>query len=439
MMFRVPVAGLIRLAPFALVLVLSGASLTLGAKLGAAETLEGGVQASEPANAHAAHKPPKPKKVVTFVYLGKRYPEPRPLSLMEPVVTDKGVQGARLGIRDNNVTGGFLGIETKLDEHIVPADGDVVTEAKKILANGDKLIVADLEPDDLLAVADLPEAQGSVLLNIRSSDDRLRQENCRANVVHIIPDWAMRADALAQYLIWKRWPRWFLIEGTAPKDLDYVTAIKRAAKRFGGKIVEERTYKFKAGARRVETGHQQIQTQMPLLTQGAPRHDVIIVADTGEAFGDYLAYRTEEPDPIVGTQGLVPTAWNHAFEQWGGLTLQTGFQKLAHRYMTERDYTGWLAVRAFGEAAIRAGATDIASLRAYLFSAKFKVAGFKGQQLTIRDWDHQLRQPVLLMGPRTLVSISPQEGFLHEKYPVDTLGFDAPETACHFPVNDNPH
>jgi ABC transporter substrate binding protein (PQQ-dependent alcohol dehydrogenase system) len=106
--------------------------------------------------------------------------------------------------------------------------------------------------------------------------------------------------------------------------------------------------------------------------------------------------------------------------------------------MTERDYTGWLAVRAVGEASTRAGKSDIATLRDYIFSDKFKVAGFKGQQMTIRDWDHQLRQPIPLMGPRSLVSLSPQEGFLHEKFPADTLGFDRPESKCHFPTNENP-
>ena len=460
-MLRVSVRGLAWLASFAVPLVLSAAALaadpaatatdqaTPSATAPAANAAppatpqaatpaapqSGGTPEAKPEVHHAA-KPARPKKTVDIVYLGKAYPEPIPLSLMDPILTDKGVQGARLGIHDNNVTGSFLGVETALDEHIVPADGDVVAEAKKVLASGDKLIVADLEPADLIAVADLPEAKGSVIFNIRSSDDRLRNENCRVNVVHIVPNWAMRADAIAQYLIWKKWPRWFVIEGTTPEDADYVAAIKRAATRFGGKIVEDRPYTFEAGARRVETGHQQIQTQMPMLTQGAADHDVIWVADTGEAFGDYLLFRTYDPDPVVGTQGLVATVWHRAFEQWGGMSLQSGFQKQAHRDMTERDYTGWLAVRSVGEAATRSPSADVAGLRDYIFSDKFKVAGFKGQQMTIRTWDHQLRQPILLMSARSLVSMSPQEGFLHENYPADTLGYDAPETACHFPTAD---
>ena len=37
-----------------------------------------------------------------------------------------------------------------------------------------------------------------------------------------------------------------------------------------------------------------------------------------------------------------------------------------------------------------------------------------------------MRQPILLAAPRTLVSVSPQEGFLHQRTPLDSLGFDEP-------------
>jgi len=376
---------------------------------------------------------PGPAEKVSVIYLGKAYEEPPPLSLLEKILTDEGLAGARLGVRDNNTTGRFLNQEFVLDEQIVPADGDVAAKAKEILAKGDALIVVDLEPDDLLAVADLPEAKGSLILNIRSSRDELREENCRANLFHILPSFAMRADALAQYLIWKRWSRWFLIKGKTPDDAAYAEAVKRAAKRFGGRVVEERTYKFDAGHRRTDSGHQQIQTQMPELTQGAENHDVIWVADVGEAFGDYLLFRTYEPDPVVGTQGLVASAWHRAYEQYAGTQLQHAFEEFAHRIMTERDYAAWLALRVFGEAATRTRKTDLPSLREYILSDRFKVAGFKGQQMTFRDWDHQLRQPILIAGPRALVSISPQEGFLHEKFPTDTLGIDKPESKCRFP------
>ena len=39
-------------------------------------------------------------------------------------------------------------------------------------------------------------------------------------------------------------------------------------------------------------------------------------------------------------------------------------------------------------------------------------------------------QPILLGDGRTIVSVSPQEGFMHQYSELDTLGYDRPETKC---------
>jgi len=372
----------------------------------------------------------KPTREVEIAYLGRDYAEPLPLSLVEPVVTDKGVQGARLGIQDNLATGRFLGQSYHLAEKTAARDGDIEADARAILAAGARLIVADLEPDDLLRVADLPEARDAIILNARASSDALRGPDCRHNLFHVAPSWAMRADALAQYMAWKRWTSWLLLAGKTPDDLAYAAAMKAAAKKFGSKIVEERTIVLDPGNRRAETGHQQIQGQIPMLTQSPPEHDIVFVADVDESFGEYLLWRTSVPKPVAGTQGLVAVAWHPSYEQYGGVQLQNRFRTFASRSMTERDYLAWLAVRVFGEATTRSGKTDVAGWRDFILSKGFQVAGFKGQGLSFRTWDRQLRQPIILTGPRSLVSMSPQEGFLHERFVTDTLGTDEPDTTC---------
>lgn len=367
---------------------------------------------------------------VSIGYLGKAYAEAEPLSLVDKVYTDKGIQGARIGITEDNMTGRLIGHEYNLVETIAAEDSDVATGAAALLKGGVSLIIADLERDDLLKVSDLPGAKAAVIFNIRSSDVELRQEDCRRNVFHIPPDWAMRADALAQYLVWKKWRKWGLISGERPSDRSYADALRRAAKRFGARIIGEKNYAYVAGSRRTDTGHQQIQTQMPMLTQDFPEHDVIVVSDVEESFGDYLLFRTFEPRPVAGTHGLVAVSWHRAYEESAATQMQNRFERKAGRIMTERDYSAWLAVRAIGEAVTRTSSADSAALRDYLISDKFEVAGFKSQGLNFRRWDRQLRQPILLAGPRALVSISPQEGFLHPKFLTDTLGYDEPESKC---------
>lgn len=374
--------------------------------------------------------PSGPQVGVTIRYITKKYPEPPPLSLLDKVLTDEGVQGARVALKENNMTGRMLNHAYELKETIVEGKDDVTAAFKTLLADGERLFVANLELKDLVAVADLPEAKDAIILNVRASDDELRGADCRANLFHIIPSYAMRADALAQYLLWKKWRNWFLIVGQKPEDLAYAAAVKRAAARYKASIVEERIYKFDAGSRRTDSGHQQIQTQMPLLTQGSREHDVVFVADMSETFGDYLQYRTYVPRPVVGSHGLQALAWHRSFEQYAGTQMQNRFERAANRVMTERDYASWLAMRVFGEAVTRISKNAASDIRAYMLSKEFGVAGFKGQAMTFRTWDNQMRQPMLLSGARALVSISPQEGFLHQKFLTDTLGYDEPETQC---------
>jgi ABC transporter substrate binding protein (PQQ-dependent alcohol dehydrogenase system) len=346
------------------------------------------------------------------------------------VATDLGLAGARLAITDNNTTGRFLNQQYELKEVLVPAGGDLAGAVKSLIAGGTTLIVADLPAKRLLEVADLPEAKGAVILNTGAQDDSLRIQDCRANVFHVIPSRAMKADALAQYLTFKRWQRWVLVSGTGEGDKAFAEAMRRAAKRFGDKIVDERSFTYTAGSRRTDTGQQQIQKQMIDLTQRLPDYDIMIVADESQVFGDYLPYRTWDPRLVAGTQGLVPTAWHRSTEQWGGTQLQHRFTAAAKRWMYERDYTAWAGVRSFGEAVTRIAKTDPEAIRAFLLSDQFQLGAFKGVGLSFRHWDQQLRQPILLSSPLMLVSVSPQDGFLHPGTNLDTLGYDAPETKC---------
>src|ERR1044072_1244176 len=98
--------------------------------------------------------------------------------------------------------------------------------------------------------------------------------------------------------------------------------------------------------------------------------------------------------------------------------------------MPARDMQTWTAVRMIGEAASRTGSSMARTLLAFLKGPDFAIAEFKGQRLTLRDWNLQLRQPILLTDGRMVISVSPQEGFLHQLSELDTLGVDRPETKC---------
>ena len=336
---------------------------------------------------------------------------------------DEGFAGARLALRDNETTGRITKQAFKLvEESLAPGD-DPLPAFERLAAGGLRILALDLAAEALLRIADSAKGRDLLLFNAGSSDDRLRGADCRDNLLHIAPSRAMLTDALAQYLVAKRWRRWFLITGRTERDKLYAEALRRAARKFGARIVAEKAWEFGPDARRTA------QAEVPVFTQGA-EHDIVIVADEPGEFGDLISYRTWEPRPVAGTQGLVPTAWHAAQEQWGAAQFQNRFQRLAGRPMRALDYTMWTAVRAVGEAATRTRSTDLEAIRTYLRSPAFELAAFKGAPLTFRDWDWQLRQPIPLAHPTSFVSMSPQAGFLHQRTPLDTLGIDKAESAC---------
>ena len=104
--------------------------------------------------------------------------------------------------------------------------------------------------------------------------------------------------------------------------------------------------------------------------------------------------------------------------------------KLSSRRMTARDMQAWSAARMIGESAARTRSNDAKAMFGFLKSPVFALAAFKGQRLTLRDWNLQLRQPILLTDGRMIVSVSPQEGFQHQFSELDTLGLDRPESKC---------
>jgi ABC transporter substrate binding protein (PQQ-dependent alcohol dehydrogenase system) len=353
-----------------------------------------------------------------------------PLSLLDIAPADDGVAGANLAILDNNTTGKFVGQEFILETISGKTPEAVVAEVIKKTDEGIGFVITDVAPKTLLAIADALSGKPVQIFNASAPDDDLRDENCRANVKHTIPTRSMFADALGQYLAWKQWRNWFLVVGPTPEDKLFADALKRTAKRFGHKIVEERAFAYDPGSRRSDGGFEQIQQQIPQFTQKVPAHDVAVVADEGELFGDYFPYRTWDARPVVGTSGLFATTWHPAIELWGGTQFQNRFKRLANRQMRPLDYNMWMAVRSVGEAATRTKSSDVTKLIDYMRSPEFELAAFKGQKLSFRNWNGQLRQPIVLATAKLHVTVSPQPGFLHQFTELDTMGVDKPETKC---------
>jgi ABC transporter substrate binding protein (PQQ-dependent alcohol dehydrogenase system) len=344
------------------------------------------------------------------------------LSNIIPEPEDAGLRGAELGLADNQTTGRFLGQNYKLESEVVDSHEEALGAFELMQTSGTQLFVVNAPAQTVQAIMGMA-SDNALIFNAGAKDDRLRTSQCYPNLLHTVPSYAMLTDSLGQWLKMRRWNDLFLITGPTDEDKAWAEAFRRSAKRFGLKLVQEKPWTFDADLRRTAA------KELPAFTQ-ARAYDAVVVADVRGDFGEYVPFNTWLPRPVVGTQGMVPVTWHRVVEAWGAAQLQNRFRALAERDMNGDDYAAWAAVRSIGAAVTNLKVAGAGEIRDFLFTDKFKLDAFKGRSLSFRDWNGQLRQPIPLVHPRSLVAQAPFEGFLHPNTEMDTLGFDKPESQC---------
>ncbi len=404
-------------------------SATPAAKAPASDKKPGGFSVEVP-------QTPTPKNPVPIGYIREMTDHPRPASRVDVEPSDAGIAGAKLANDENNAGGQFTGEFYSLDVSTVASPEQAVEAAQKLFDSGHHFMLVDASADTLLKLSDWAKGKDVLFFNIRATDVSLRQENCRANVMHVVPDRYMLADALAQYLVFKKWTNWLLVYGSTPGDLAYADAVKRAAGRFGATIVDAREYKDISGGRRDDVGTIPPGKQASADAAFAATSDyqIIIVADEDQLFGPYMPYRGgADARPVAGTTGLTASTWSPSHEKWGATQANNHFQKDYKRLMLPIDYQAYVATRTIGEAVTRNDGADFATVAAFIHGPELQLAPFKGIKQQFRPWDGQFRQPILIATDKVPVSISPQHGFPQASHPeieVDTLGIDEPENVC---------
>jgi ABC transporter substrate binding protein (PQQ-dependent alcohol dehydrogenase system) len=265
------------------------------------------------------------------------------------------------------------------------------------------------------------------LLNAGEPAEASRQQGCWAHLFHTLPSERMRADALAQALLARRWTRVLLLHGTRADDATRLALAEAALKRYGLKAVAVKPFKRSADPRERELAN-------PLLLTSAAAgndYDAVWVVDSDGEFARTLPYRTALPRPVVGDAGLVAEAWAPHFERYGAPQLARRFARVAQRSMTSVDWAAYIAAKALLQAALEpASGPNAAQVLKALARADFTLDGFKGVRLSFRAWDRQLRQPLLLSDGVAVVGSAPVDGVMHPKNVLDTLGSDAAESAC---------
>ena len=351
---------------------------------------------------------------------------------INPEIIKNGILGSRMGIKDNNTTGKFTNQNFELIEQNIMPNESAKEIFEKFRKDKYKFFILNVSKDDFNEILSSDLLEDALLINTSLKDNDLRNEKCNKQILHTAPSYRMLSDALIQFLKKKNWTKLLLISGVNERDKQFADSIKVSSKRFGLKIINEKVWDFNHDFRRTAD------LEVVKFTQGE-KYEVLVLADegntfgdSGNSFGDYIPYRTWKPTIVVGGEVLKPTSWHFAHEQWGANQMQSRFLKNSKRLMTNIDYNSWVGVRIFGEAITRSKSLDSQEILTQIMDEKFKVAAYKGKPVSFRKWNGQLRQPVLLVTPRALVSVSPQIGFVHPKTELDTLGIDESDTKCKF-------
>ncbi|KRB70559.1 ABC transporter substrate-binding protein [Noviherbaspirillum sp. Root189] len=332
--------------------------------------------------------------------------------------------GAALAIAESEFSLRQAGLQVSLVDVEVDNIEDAHAKIDALAKKGVAHFLLDLPGPAMEELSKAIQPGNVLMFNVSAPDARLRRAACNAQFFHTLPDETMRADAMAQFLVARKWNRVLLLSGTLPADQAMAAAVQNAIKRYGLKLVASKAFKLSNDPRERDMAN------VALLTAGIDT-DVIWVVDSDGEFARDVPYHTVLPRPVVGSSGLVAEGWHSSWERNGAPQLNRRFRKAARRPMASEDWAAWMATKAIIDVALRV--PDAREHRNALRSQELVLDGFKGARLSFRPWDQQLRQPVFLAHGGIgggIAGAAPFEGFLHPKNNLDTLGADEKESPC---------
>ena len=295
----------------------------------------------------------------------------------------------------------------------------------------DALVILDLPKSEFTPVAKTLNALERITINVRHPDTDLRDQMCLPSLYHTIPSERMYFDALGQFLIYRGWRKVLVVHGPSKRDKERTEILKKSLRKFGAEISDIRQYTLS------HHPDDRDKNKPEFLTGGAS-YDVVAVIDSDKDFGRYIQYSTRRARPVVGDVGLTPVGWHRTLERYGAPQLNERYQKFdrgnpmtSYEAMSDAEFAAWSAIKLITNSLSVAEMKGVAlSPRQILKHPDTQVDLYKGTRGSIRKWNHQLRQPILLATGEAVIAVAPMPKFLHPKHYVDTLGLDKPESPC---------
>jgi ABC transporter substrate binding protein (PQQ-dependent alcohol dehydrogenase system) len=379
-------------------------------------------------SATAQDTPPAKQQInIAFVEI-EDDPRYEPVRAYERIILKTRVHpfsGAELGLDDAAPLARVLKADFRLQRITVKTAADVAPALGTALDAGTRFFLIDAPAESYKPLADTVRGRDALLFNVTEPADALRRDLCAPEFVHVYPSRAQLMDGLAQFAVSRKWRDLLVLEGPSPSDAAMAAAFNRSAQKFGARIVANQHFTPGTDPRERE------RNEPALLSAISRDYDAVFVADEAFDFARTVPYRLSRPRPVIGSIDLEPVAWHWTWERHGAPQVNSRFEKKSRgRHMEGPDWAAWMAVKMIVQSSLRTESADFAKQRAYIVGDG-SFDGDKGLAVSVRPWDHQLRQAVLLAAPYEIVADAPVDGFLHRTNTLDTLGDDEPESPCH--------
>jgi len=368
----------------------------------------------------------KPQIDIAFVEI-ENDPRYEPVRAYERIILKTRAHpftGAELGLTDAAPLVRMLKADFGLQRVTVKSAADVAIAVRTALDAGTRFFLIDAPAESYKPLAEAVRGRDALLFNVSEPEDALRRDLCAPEFVHVYPSRAQLMDGLVQFVVSRKWRDLLLFEGPSPADAAMTAAVTRSAQKFGARFVAHQHFKPGTDPRERE------QNDPTLLSAVNRDYDAVFVADEAFDFARAVPDRLSRPRPVMGSIDLEPVAWHWTWERHGAPQVNSRFErKSGGRHMEGPDWAAWMAVKMIAQSSLRTQSAGFAKQRAFILGDG-SFDGDKGLAVSVRAWDHQLRQAVLLAAPYQVVADAPVEGFLHRTNTLDTLGDDEPESPC---------
>ena len=329
----------------------------------------------------------------------------------------RAIDGARLAIKDSKKLERLTGTSFTLDYLSLENEKELKEFFKKKNSSSYNAILLDLNEEKIInIVSQFKTNNNQIYFNISETSNKLRNNICLENFLHIFPSNAMLTDAIAQYLVEKRWNKVLMLTGPLEEDLQYSSSFKISAKKFGLKIIDEKFF-VNSNDPRVRD-----KNNLSFLTM-KNKYNSIFISDIDGEFALKVPNATSRPALVSGSSGLIPKTWHWSYLRHGAPQLNGRFERMHDRRMHGKDWAAWMSIKIIVESVLRTKVLDNFKILDYMKSSDFKVDGSKGISLNFRNYTRQLRQTILLVSQNNWVTqVAPLNSFTHQSNDLDTLG-----------------